>query len=371
MLDPAEAVKRGPGGVPAATAGMARLLYDPGRMFGAPDTLPGGEIAPPAAAAAPDHEPADLLFSPLPSRRWGELTLWLAMAVSILFHALIVLSLPKRPSAAEDGTPVAAVLAPDERIEPLYLFPYLQRDRTETPPRREVPYSDRDRRAHGGSGAPSTEPGSPDGTTRFPGPPSAPPQGGSEGGAAGGAVVPPAANAERGQSASPGEGRDTVERGKALVLQLPKPGDADASGQLKGLPRVGAGGPGGGAGLGRGGQVDLGPVSFDTRWYEWGPYAREMLRRVRYHWQIPEIAQLGVPGVVRIRFFIERDGRVTGLAIEQVSGHPSMDFAARDAILDGSPMPPLPSDLVGVDREGVTITFFYNTEPPDWAHTDD
>ncbi len=66
-------------------------------------------------------------------------------------------------------------------------------------------------------------------------------------------------------------------------------------------------------------------------------FAAEMLRRIRYHWDIPEIAQMGVPGVVRIHFFIERDGRVTGLEIERESGHPPMDFAARDAILNASP----------------------------------
>jgi len=63
--------------------------------------------------------------------------------------------------------------------------------------------------------------------------------------------------------------------------------------------------------------------------------------------------------------YIERNGRVSGLEIEKVSGHPPMDFAARDAILDASPLPPLPADLTGVERERVTITFFYNTKPPD------
>ncbi|MGV8040711.1 MAG: energy transducer TonB [Thermoanaerobaculaceae bacterium] len=87
------------------------------------------------------------------------------------------------------------------------------------------------------------------------------------------------------------------------------------------------------------------------------------------HWQIPEIAQLGVGGVVRIHFFIERDGRVTGLEIEMHSAHPPMDFAARDAILNASPLPPLPADLVGVEREGVTITFYYNTPVPEGEYT--
>jgi len=93
-----------------------------------------------------------------------------------------------------------------------------------------------------------------------------------------------------------------------------------------------------------------------------------MLRRIRYHWQIPEIAQIGVAGVVRIHFSIERGGRVTGTEILWQSGHPSMDFAARDAINNASPLPPLPPDLTGVEREGVTITFYYNTPVPENAN---
>ena len=113
-----------------------------------------------------------------------------------------------------------------------------------------------------------------------------------------------------------------------------------------------------------GGRVDEGGISFDTQWYDWGPYAKEMLSRIRRNWNIPEIARLGVSGVVKIRFLIERDGTVTGLQIIDESGKPPMDFAARDAIADSSPFEPLPSDLTGVDREGVTITFFYNATPP-------
>ena len=113
-----------------------------------------------------------------------------------------------------------------------------------------------------------------------------------------------------------------------------------------------------------GGEVDEGGLSFDTQWYEWGPYAAKMLRAIRRNWQIPEIARLGVSGVVRIRFFIERSGEVTGLVITDESSRPPMDFAARDAIVDSSPFDPLPADLIGVDREGVTITFYYNARPP-------
>lgn len=36
-----------------------------------------------------------------------------------------------------------------------------------------------------------------------------------------------------------------------------------------------------------GGFVDSGPLSFDTTWYDWGPYAAEMVRRIRLNWEIP------------------------------------------------------------------------------------
>ncbi len=115
----------------------------------------------------------------------------------------------------------------------------------------------------------------------------------------------------------------------------------------------------------QGGAVDTGGLSFDTQWYNWGPYAKLMLAKIRRNWRIPEIAQLGVSGAVRIRFFIERDGTVTGLKILNESGKPPMDYAARDAILDSSAFQPLPADLIGVEREGITITFYYNSRPHD------
>ena len=111
-----------------------------------------------------------------------------------------------------------------------------------------------------------------------------------------------------------------------------------------------------------GGFVDSGPISFDTTWYDWGPYAEEMVRRIKLHWDIPELARLGWKGKLTIRFFIRGDGRVEGAKILKVSGVPPFDFAALQAILTSSPFRPLPKDL-GSDREGVTVTFFYNIRP--------
>jgi TonB family protein len=111
-----------------------------------------------------------------------------------------------------------------------------------------------------------------------------------------------------------------------------------------------------------GGFVDSGPISFDTTWYDWGAYAEEMIRRIKLHWDIPELARLGWKGKLTVRFFIRGDGRVEGAKILSVSGVPPFDFAALQSILTSSPFRPLPKDL-GSDREGVTVTFFYNIRP--------
>ena len=156
-----------------------------------------------------------------------------------------------------------------------------------------------------------------------------------------------------GQEARP---REVPKAPAAPAIQLPPPGAVALPPDIGGLTE---------SPDRKGGRVDTGALSFDTRWYDWGPYAAAMLRKIRRNWEIPEIAKLGVSGVVRIRFYIEKDGSVSGLRIVDESGKPPMDFSARDAIANASPFQPLPSDLTGVDREGVTITFYYNTRPPD------
>ena len=124
------------------------------------------------------------------------------------------------------------------------------------------------------------------------------------------------------------------------------------------------GGGSGGAGFPNadGGFVDSGPLSFDTTWYDWGPYAEAMVRRIKLHWEIPELARLGWKGKLTIRFFILADGQVADAKIVKGSGIPPFDFAALQAILKSSPFRPLPSDL-NSSREGVTVTFFYNLRP--------
>ena len=111
-----------------------------------------------------------------------------------------------------------------------------------------------------------------------------------------------------------------------------------------------------------GGFADSGPISFDTKWYDWGAYAAEMIRRIKLHWEIPELARLGWKGSLTVRFYIMADGTVADAKILRVSGIPPFDNAAMQAILKSSPFRPLP-DVLHEEREGVTVTFFYNMRP--------
>jgi TonB family protein len=296
-----------------------------------------------------------------------------ALGVSLLLH--LVLLFVVIPGARKvwpvslSGAPLFETAPPDPRPErPLeFEFVDLANEREETPVSDRVPLSDLDRRAHGGEGeAAAASPGSVGNTEQL-----VQAVGGDafDRGAPPQQVGPPTEPAPQQQPRLPVEqvhppelepepdgagSQDTQQPQEQPRLQLPPTGSWALPPVAGGLPENPER---------EGGRVDEGGLSFDTQWYDWGPYADKMLRKIRRNWRIPEIARLGVSGVVRIRFFIERDGTVTGLTITDESGKPPMDFAARDAIADSSAFDPLPSDLTGVEREGVTITFYYNLSP--------
>jgi TonB family protein len=304
--------------------------------------------------------------SPRPLRL-RDRPLLLAMVVSVLLHLLIFSQL--RENSLLLGLLASQKLASKLKTEdntPFFEMVEMPKQKSEKPSRAKPPASDLDRRAHGGTGAPALIPGSKGNTPEMRLEPPAgflSPKPNRAGAGEKVAQVPDRGGADTGENVKV----PPADKGADAVLIVPKEGGGEKrSPGLKGLTGYGALGASGGLVPDRrGGQVDLGPLSFDTEGYDWGPYAAEMLRRIRYHWDIPEIAQMGVQGVVRIHFYIETDGRVTGLEIQRFSGHPPLDFAARDAILNASPLPPLPADLGGLGHEGVTITFYYNTPVPE------
>ena len=301
-----------------------------------------------------------------------------ALIASFLLHLLLLFVLiPEARKVWPVGLTESTLFEPppqqatDQR--PLeFEFVDLAQEREEPPVSNQVPLSDLDRRAHGGEGEPDPRSPSSVGNT--------PQLVQAEGGQVLDRGAPPQQVAPPAEQVPPPEPEPETEQ-PAEEQNEPMPefepegaGETDPEQQQSRpqiqLPPSGSWAlPPTAGGLTEnpdrdGGRVDEGGISFDTQWYDWGPYADKMLRKIRRNWRIPEIARLGVSGRVRIRFFIEKDGTVTGMRITDESGKPPMDFAARDAIGHSSPFDPLPSDLTGVDREGVTITFFYNASPP-------
>ncbi|MEM7247954.1 MAG: TonB family protein [Acidobacteriota bacterium] len=99
---------------------------------------------------------------------------------------------------------------------------------------------------------------------------------------------------------------------------------------------------------------------------DWEPYAARIKPIVRSNWRIA-----GCPrgsGFTQVRFFIERDGVVTGLAIDESSGRAVFDRESLEVIRRSSPFPPppLPTDH-DEDRVGVRWVFFYDYTERDIA----
>ena len=107
-----------------------------------------------------------------------------------------------------------------------------------------------------------------------------------------------------------------------------------------------------------------GTMSFDTKGFPWGDYARKLQVAIRERWleRYPLAARQGMAGYTCQRFVIARDGTVTSIDILRPSKHPSLTRAATDAINAASRLPPLPEEFPG-DSEGVTGCFWYNMYP--------
>jgi TonB family protein len=106
---------------------------------------------------------------------------------------------------------------------------------------------------------------------------------------------------------------------------------------------------------------NYGTLSFDTKGFDWGDYARQLYLIIKKNWydRIPIAAYYGQKGKVFIRFVIEKDGSITDLAVIRSSEISPFDRAAENAIRASNPLPPLPSHFPKTS-EGVTFGFYYN-----------
>ncbi len=107
---------------------------------------------------------------------------------------------------------------------------------------------------------------------------------------------------------------------------------------------------------------DLGPLQFDTKGVEFGPWIRRFVAQVRRNWFIP-YAAMSLRGRVVLQFNVHKDGRITDLAVVRPSDIGSFNTSAFNALSGSNPTEPLPLEYPD-DKAFFTVTFYYN-EPPD------
>jgi len=113
-------------------------------------------------------------------------------------------------------------------------------------------------------------------------------------------------------------------------------------------------GPGGGT---KGKKDDA--ITFETKDYRFAGYMRKLREKIESIWEYPaEARQKGLYGDLRIRFTINKDGRLGAIELVRTSGYKSLDDAAIKALRDGQPYWPLPDEW-GMDSYTITGHFIY------------
>jgi protein TonB len=110
--------------------------------------------------------------------------------------------------------------------------------------------------------------------------------------------------------------------------------EPEATGTGSGAGSIGGSSGGLSLGEGDGGQVAGVPADFHFTYY-----IERMLALIESRWYKPAVA---AGTRARVRFRIQRDGRLDTIEIEESSGHPSFDRAALRALYASNPLPPLP-----------------------------
>ena len=110
------------------------------------------------------------------------------------------------------------------------------------------------------------------------------------------------------------------------------------------------------------GQVqEFGPLQFDTKGVEFGPWIRRFVSQVRRNWFVP-MAAMTMRGRVVITFYVHRNGALTDVTVIRPSEIESFNTAAVNALLASNPTVALPPEYPD-DKAFFTVTFFYNESP--------
>ena len=143
-------------------------------------------------------------------------------------------------------------------------------------------------------------------------------------------------------------------RGTGSGAYAPRPSLAPSSGSSGG--QLSRGSSGGGTGnVGNPGGGGGAPGIDALREPDFGPYMRELQRRIKLNWDPPKGNE---SKTVVLLFKIARDGRLLSCRVNRSSGLPSADQAAIKAVELTAPFRPLPADFKGQNID-IQFTFDY------------
>ncbi len=101
---------------------------------------------------------------------------------------------------------------------------------------------------------------------------------------------------------------------------------------------------------------------------DFGPYLTRVVQVVKANWYNLMPPSVYPPilkqGKLSIEFVIEKDGKVSGMALHTSSGDVPLDRAAWASITASNPLPPLPKEFPG-QVLGLRFYYFYNLQPDD------
>ena len=135
----------------------------------------------------------------------------------------------------------------------------------------------------------------------------------------------------------------------------PRPSLSPGYGSGSGSGQLGRGSGGGTGNVGNPGGGGGAPGIDALREPDFGPYMRELQRRIKLNWDPPKGNE---SKTVVLLFKIAKDGRLLSCRVHKSSGLPSADQAALKAVELTAPFRPLPADFKGQNID-IQFTFDY------------
>ena len=107
-------------------------------------------------------------------------------------------------------------------------------------------------------------------------------------------------------------------------------------------------------------QVTTGDISLDSQDFPFAYYLATVKRKIASNWQVPESGSLETK-YCRVYFRVAKDGSISSPTVETSSGNFLFDQAALRAVVQASPLPPLPSGFSD-QYLGVHFSFAFERE---------